>query len=101
MREKKDKKLETTMPALPENVNRRPRGWKPLFEERSREKSMLDQLVVHAVIQGKIEKLKELIEEKGADPNARDEIGRSALKWARFIGRKEMAEYLESKGAKY
>ena len=58
-----------------------------------------DQQLIDAVIGGKLDKVRDLCT-RGADVNAKDEKGRSALKWAVFTGSKEIEEFLREGGAK-
>ncbi len=100
MKKVKDRKLEKTVPDLPENKKRRS-AWKPLFEDNSKLKEQLNAILINAVITGKLDKVKELVAE-GADVNAADERGRTALKYALFIQGPDgdISKFLKSKGAK-
>ncbi|NYZ77066.1 ankyrin repeat domain-containing protein [Candidatus Micrarchaeota archaeon] len=55
--------------------------------------------LIDAVIRGRFDRVKDLCT-RGADVNAKDEKGRSALKWAVFTGNKEIEEFLRARGAK-
>ena len=48
---------------------------------------------------GHISVVKELIEERNAEINARDEDGRTALRWARVGNKHDISAYLVSHGA--
>lgn len=100
MKKVKDSKLQKTVPDLPENKKRKS-TWKPLFEDNSKLKEQLNAKLINAVITGKLDRVKELVEE-GADVNAADERGRTSLKYALFIQGPEgnITKFLKSKGAK-
>lgn len=90
--------LEKTIPDLP--GNRRGFKGRSTFEERMQQRQEnLDYRLIHAVVTAPLAKVKELVRD-GADVNAKDDRGRSALKWAEFTGRKDIAEFLRSRGAK-
>ena len=75
-------------------------GKNSLLEERmDAKKKQRNALFINAVISRNLEKVEELWK-KGADVDAKDERGRSALKWAKFTGAKDIEEFLKSKGAK-
>jgi len=42
--------------------------------------------------------VKELIEERNAEINARDDSGHTALWWARYVNSDEVAAYIVSRG---
>lgn len=90
--------LEKGKPGHPENKN----GFRnkiTLDERMLKEKEHLNSTFLTAVITGKLDKAEELLL-KGADVNAKDENGKTPLKFARFMGNREMIEFLESKGAR-
>ena len=51
-----------------------------------------------AAMYGHISVVKELIEERNAEINARNDDGRTALRWARHYDRPDVADYLVSRG---
>ena len=51
-----------------------------------------------AALYGHISVVKELIEERNAEINARDDIGWTALTWAREVNKHDIAAYLVSHG---
>jgi len=57
-----------------------------------------DRPLHRAAINGHISVVKELIEERNAKINARDNRGRTALRWARDEGEANIAAYLASHG---
>ena len=88
--------------ATPDTLGKeRPSGkWKPLFDEKTdAEKKHLNTMLISAVLSRKLEMVENFLDQ-GADVDAKDEKGRSALKWAKFTGAKAIVEFLESKGAK-
>ena len=88
--------------AVPDTEGKkRPSGtWKPLYDEKAdAEKKHLNVMLVSAVISRNLERVEKLLEQ-GADADAKDERGRSALKWAKFTGAKDIEEFLKAKGAK-
>ncbi len=55
----------------------------------------------YAAVNGHISVLKELIEERNAEINARDDYGWTALRWARDRNNLDMVSYLVSQGGVY
>ena len=58
-------------------------GWRPLYR---------------AVLSGNTQ-MAELLIDKGADVNAKDDCGFTPLRWATMLGRKDIVEFLIAKGA--
>ncbi len=97
----KDPKFQKKTPEPAEDKKRANAKWKPLFEDNSKQKEQLNAILINAVITGKLDKVKELVAE-GADVNAADEKGRTALKYALFTQGPDgdISKFLKSKGAK-
>lgn len=66
-------------------------------EADERVKQDLADKLGHATTQGDFDKVRELVEDKGADPNAKDSNGKTAMQYAGFMGRKEILEFFQSK----
>ena len=64
-----------------------------------RESEALDRRLIMAAETGNAEKVKRLVEFLGADVNACDRSGNTALMRAAFLGKKEVVQVLVSRGA--
>ena len=71
---------------------------KPDGEVDEKVKQDLADRLGHATTQGDFDKVRELVEEKGADPNVKDSTGKTAMQYASFMGKKEILEFFKSKG---
>jgi len=91
---------EKSIGAVPDKRENGLGGRNGLLEEKMEAKRRYkNNMLINAVIGGRLDNVEKLWK-RGADVNAVDEKGRSALKWARFTGNDEIADFLSARGAK-